>query len=303
MNNNYLPNLIIAGVPKGGTTSIFTYLADHPDVCASYRKEICYFMGIRFGRDLPPIEEYLRYFCHCSPSSAYRMEASPGYIYGGGLLAKCIKETIGKVKIIMVLRDPIKRFHSFFTSHQIKFKIDQDITFHEYIERCRGLSKGDCLNEKNYPYFQLANGCYDKFIPAWIDIFGDDLKIFFFEDLVNDSQMFMEDISNWMGIDPSFYYTYHFEIENKTKAVSSTSIHRVAMWADRFFEKHLRRHMRVKRYIRRIYFYLNGRPSDVLRQISEEDMTFLESYYAPHNDRLASILRKEGYENLPNWLN
>jgi hypothetical protein len=38
-----LPNLIIAGAQKAGTSSLFWYLAQHPQICASDRKELRYF--------------------------------------------------------------------------------------------------------------------------------------------------------------------------------------------------------------------------------------------------------------------
>jgi hypothetical protein len=40
MSDLKLPNLIIGGVHKAGTTSVFTYLSMHPDVCGSSTKEI-----------------------------------------------------------------------------------------------------------------------------------------------------------------------------------------------------------------------------------------------------------------------
>ncbi|MCP5333794.1 MAG: hypothetical protein H7A13_10650, partial [Pseudomonadales bacterium] len=39
-----LPNLIIAGAPKCGTTSLFDYLVQHPQVGGSSVKETCYVM-------------------------------------------------------------------------------------------------------------------------------------------------------------------------------------------------------------------------------------------------------------------
>jgi hypothetical protein len=38
-------------------------------------------------------------------------------------------------------------------------------------------------------------------------------------------------------------------------------------------------------------------------RISMEDMEYLKSYYAPFNDKLARLLRKEGHKELPDWLN
>ena len=40
-----LPNFIIIGVQKGGTTSLFRYLTKHPDVIPGYKKEVKFFDG------------------------------------------------------------------------------------------------------------------------------------------------------------------------------------------------------------------------------------------------------------------
>ena len=39
-----LPNVAMVGVPKCGTTSVFSYLADHPEVCQSSEKETYFLM-------------------------------------------------------------------------------------------------------------------------------------------------------------------------------------------------------------------------------------------------------------------
>src|SRR4051794_41003093 len=65
-----LPNLIIAGVSKGGTTSLFRYLAQHPDICPSPIKELRYFEPLRYGEPLTPIESCARHFEHCTGQRA-----------------------------------------------------------------------------------------------------------------------------------------------------------------------------------------------------------------------------------------
>ncbi len=44
-----VPNLVIVGVVKSGTTSLFNYLSQHPDICPSDVKETRYFDPLRFG--------------------------------------------------------------------------------------------------------------------------------------------------------------------------------------------------------------------------------------------------------------
>ena len=76
-----LPNLIIVGLGKAGTTSLFWYLSQHSDVCASTVKEPGYFLPAAEGLELPPIGQYASYFKECG-RERYRMEASPQYFHG-----------------------------------------------------------------------------------------------------------------------------------------------------------------------------------------------------------------------------
>ena len=60
MTESRVANLVIVGVPKAGTGSLFAYLAQHPDVCGSDEKEIGYFNHYSPWRRMgppPPIEE------------------------------------------------------------------------------------------------------------------------------------------------------------------------------------------------------------------------------------------------------
>lgn len=61
--------------------------------------------------DLPPVEEYQKYFLHYQ-NEQYIMESSPGYLYGGEEIAACIKKMLGEIKVLFLLREPAARFYS-----------------------------------------------------------------------------------------------------------------------------------------------------------------------------------------------
>ena len=121
LNKTRLPNLVIAGVVKGGTTSIYSYLSRHQDICCSTVKETCYFSFFRYNHwdsrysnTTEPFKQYQGYFSHCE-NQKYVMEATPGYFEGGSKLATAMKETLGdNIKVIIFLREPISRIRSFF---------------------------------------------------------------------------------------------------------------------------------------------------------------------------------------------
>lgn len=116
-----LPTFLIAGVAKAGTTSLYNYLAKHPNICMSPIKEPNYFRNQPDGprtvektqshpqqapRDL---EWYKSLFAHCEPENA-RGEAS-GYFHRPEAPA-LIKRTIPDARLIFILRNPVERAFS-----------------------------------------------------------------------------------------------------------------------------------------------------------------------------------------------
>lgn len=72
---------VIAGVNKCGTTSVFRYLADHPEVCGSSIKELRFFLQESYDESKSTIEEYRSHFASIK-SGDVLLEASPSYFRG-----------------------------------------------------------------------------------------------------------------------------------------------------------------------------------------------------------------------------
>src|SRR3954447_11498443 len=86
-----VPNVVVVGVSRAGTTSMFNALAWHPDVCGSDIKEVRYFTPLRYGQPLAPLEDYANHFRHASGERLV-LEATPGYFYGGQNTAATLKK-------------------------------------------------------------------------------------------------------------------------------------------------------------------------------------------------------------------
>src|SRR5205809_803028 len=89
-----LANLVVIGVSKAGTTSLFESLGTHPDIGLSDHKELRYFTPLRYGQPLAPLASYSEHFRDCV-EERYAVEATPGYFYGGRPLARTLRETCG----------------------------------------------------------------------------------------------------------------------------------------------------------------------------------------------------------------
>ena len=141
------PNLLIAGVSHGGTTSLFSYLSSHPEICASTIKETHYFSPILNGETVSSIEEYQKFFLH-HDNEPYVMEAGPGYLYGGNELAGKVKELLREVRLVFILREPVSRLYSYFKYCSKAMQV-VNISFNDFVKLLEKQSqKNDLIKSK-----------------------------------------------------------------------------------------------------------------------------------------------------------
>lgn len=293
------PNLIIAGVNKAGTTSLFSYLGKHPAVGVSEVKETCFFLPIRYHEQMPPLARYYTYFRHIDPNRQVVVESTPGYFYGGEELAREIRRALGDIRIIIMLRDPVARAISFFNFMKSMLEIDQDLSLTDYIEHCRGLDKMVFLDRANNKYFGVEGGFYCDYIEPWHEAFSR-VKVVFFDDMVLDPNQFMIDLSAWLGIDAEVYRGCDLTAENRTTGHQSKLFQAIAIKVNKRFERFFRRTPRLKSWIRKMYQAINA--TKVVAPDRAQCTVQLNAIYAGANARLRDYLAGKGYDNLPSWL-
>lgn len=101
-----LPNFVIIGAQKSGTTSLFAYLRDHPDVFLAPGKEIHYF-DRHFDEGL---DWYKAKFANVANEHAIG-EATPNYMYFGEGVSR-MAEVLPNARLIAILRNPVDRAYS-----------------------------------------------------------------------------------------------------------------------------------------------------------------------------------------------
>lgn len=295
-----LPNLLIGGVAKAGTTSLFRYLAQHPEVCPSSVKEARYFSAIRYGEPLPPLEGYARLFAHTT-GERYRMEATPGYYPGGRPVADAVRETLSDPQVVVCFRDPIQRCYSWYRFVRSTARIPKGMGFPAYLDRCEQLHRSGVDHHREHqPYWGVGGGCYDRWIADWLDVFGTALRIVYFEDLTADPHAVIEDLCGRLGIDTGVCAGFRYDIENRTVQYRNRGLQRVALAVNRTGERVFGQHPALKRTLRGAYYRINAdsRPE----HLDSASLARLAAFYAPHNDLLRSALIAAGRDRLPAWL-
>jgi hypothetical protein len=295
-----LPNLVIVGVGKGGTTSLFWYLSQHPDICASDEKEIRYFAALsEGGDDLPPVASYSEHFRHCR-GERYALEASPQYFSGGERVASAMAGLLEAPRVIVSLRDPVERLWSQFRFVKTRLgPIPESMTFEEYVERSERVWRdGATLTPETMPFWHLAGGVYADRIEPWFATFGERFRVVFFERLAADPAAVVEDVAGWLEIDREPVRSFRYTVENRTTMFRSERLQKMALFLNR--EDLLGSRRRLKAPLRKLYYTVNRRqddgamPADVRRHLQE--------LYAPENRRLAAVLTERGCAELPAWL-
>ena len=106
-----LPDLLVLGTQKGGTSSLRRLLLDHPQLFMAATKEV-HFFSKNWDRS---IDWYARHFSN-APEGVYCGESTPFYLFHQEAPQR-IHNLIPQVKLIVLLRDPVERalsqyFHS-----------------------------------------------------------------------------------------------------------------------------------------------------------------------------------------------
>jgi Sulfotransferase domain len=294
-----LPNVIMAGPGKAGTTSLFWYLSQHPSICPADVKEIRFFAPITHGTGaIPAVDEYARHFEHCG-TQEYRLEASPQYFHGGKPLISAMRQMLVRPRVIITLREPVDRLWSIYRSLKVRRTLPESTTFASYVARCEDVrAKADPLTLENRAYWTISGEFYLDHLRTWLEAFGDDLRIVFFEALADNPAGVVRDICRWLRIDDSIVESFSYTVENQTVANRSRILHRIALAANR--EGLLRDRRRLKAPLRRAYYRVNRMPQR--ETMSDETRRQLEQTFAAANSSLAKELRRRGYDDLPDWL-
>lgn len=297
-----LPNLVVIGAPKAATGSLFDYLAQHPDVCASEKKEVGYlncFHPQRHDGPRPSLDVYRAYFARCQ-GQRYAMEASPSYCYGGQPIIDAIEENLEDARVILSLRDPVSRLWSAYTFQRELGNITQFRTFEEYLEACEARRPdGSDLVTRDHLH-GLYIGQYGRYVPLWLDAFGDRMKVVFTDRLTSDAAGVMADIFTWLDLSPDPAAELDVSPRNVTNHPRSTRAAQLVYSAKRAVERKGRIPSLVREPVRRAYQRINtGAPPAGMAPATRRHV---EDLYRDSTAVTAQALRSQGYTDLPAWL-
>ncbi len=206
-----LPNFLIIGAAKSGTSSLHNYIKEHPEIFMSYPKEPKFITStfVKFPMNGPgddiiernlitkDFESYKNLFSGISTEKAYG-ESSAETLYYHEKSIPAIKQYFtNEPKIIIILRNPIERAYSAYT--YIVSELREDLTFRE------ALNAEDERIKNNYEYLWYYKdvGLYYEQVKDFLENF-DDVKVYLFEDLKSNPKTLLKSLFAFLGVDTEF---------------------------------------------------------------------------------------------------
>lgn len=307
-----LPNFLIIGAQKAGTTTLYSLLQKHTQICMSSQKEPGFFIGTyndpeRFQTLIRPdaahlsqkrnvlsmgcftLDEYQSLFMS-DIEKPLRGEASTSYL-SSPYAARRIFELIPNVKLISILRDPVERAFSAYT-YQVMRGTEPAKTFTEAINSELSGERDGWL----YGWRYLYSGLYADHLRRYFDYFPrEQIKILKFETLKSNPFGIYSEICNFLDIEPEKIDV----IKKKNATVHHPNFAlrslRASFTSDNFIKRNLRGlfpkkiRKKIKNHVISAVDIFGKRP----KKIIDEDRARLAGYYSDHNERLSEVTNFE----------
>jgi hypothetical protein len=206
------PNFLIVGAAKAGTTSLYYYLRQHPEIFMPEAKEPHYFVH---DAGIGSWKKYLSLF---QGAGDKRMlgEASTGYLFSEES-PRWIQAILGDIPIVILLRNPAGRAFSLYW-WMAREGYEEAGTFSRALE-LEDERRTDPVFRETCPqffsdYLYFTTGLYCEQVRRYFDTFGRErVKVCLFEDFTQDPLATCRDIFGFLGVQTGF--TPELEVHNQ----------------------------------------------------------------------------------------
>jgi len=203
-----MPNFLIIGAMKAGTTSLHDYLNQHPQIYMSPVKEPRFFAleedkklaseiensdGLLWYGSITHLVDYQALFESVTVEQAIG-ETSPLYLAWSDKASRRIKHHIPHVKLIAILRNPVDRAYSHF-SHNVKMGFETIENFSEALQ----------ADEINQRWWYKKQGNYYELLKPYFELFDrSQIKIYLYEDFQDNALNTLKNIFSFLEVDDGF---------------------------------------------------------------------------------------------------
>ncbi len=197
-----LPDFLIIGEMRCGTTTMWDVLRQHPRVFFPAEKELHYFASYtcfdHHGRyENTDIAEYAHQFAGARDGQLCG-EATPNYLFDDGACER-IRSALPDVRLLAILRDPVVRAWSHYW-HQIR-QLNEDLSFEDALDaEADRISSGSANDRDAYSY--VTRGRYVESLKRFEAVFGrEQMCVAFLEDFKRDGLPAMVPVFDHLRLD------------------------------------------------------------------------------------------------------
>jgi hypothetical protein len=294
-----LPKFIISGVARCGTTSLFYYLNQHPEIGMSKVKEPKYFSSIDlnlpqkgvgddtvFSKVVKDEINYGKLFTGLEKFKTIGEGSSDCFYYHRTVIPR-IKEKLGDVKIIVCLRNPVERAFSAYNN------LVRDSR--EHLDFLKGLEAEQERIDGNWDwmYHYKEGSLYAEALEHYQKEFTN-VKVIFFDDIELDTQKVLRELFMFLGVNPkitidtSTKYSHSGKPKSKLVSLLASRKNPIIFWV---------RQITLKLIPRK---YLEKAASKMFEKdaIDTETLKHLKTFFEEDILKLQILTNR----NLKNWL-
>jgi hypothetical protein len=233
-----LPDFLVAGVPKAGTTALHAALSRHPGLYMSPVKEPKFFLtdgppparggpgdALTYREHVWRREDYERLFDE-APPGARKGESTPLYLHDPDAMRR-IAALIPDARIIVVIRDPVERAHSNWT-HLWSAGLEPE---GDFLRACAEEDRRIAAGWASFWHY-TSLGMYGLQLQRAFELFGrDQVMVLRYRTLVDEPAATLDRICGFLGVDGGVLT--EIPRENVTSHPERTLAHRAASLAMR----------------------------------------------------------------------
>jgi len=199
------PNFFISGAPRCGTTALYTYLSEHPNIFMSEVKELNY-----FADDFPNVQkvafnspdDYLKVFAAADERHLAVGEASPFYLFSK-VAFENMRQFDPNAKVILSLRNPVDFVQSY---HQLNLSLlredEPDLAKAWDLQPLRRQGQRIPKSARQVGLLMYGEvGQFGKYVQRLYEIFPpEQVKVILLDDLTRDTKAIYEDLLAFLGV-------------------------------------------------------------------------------------------------------
>ena len=199
------PDFLILGVTKCGTTSLYDYLIQHPNIASARKKELHFFDTNKFKQGINLYNSYFPSIKEKLTKNIITGEASPGYFWKKQC-AKRIATHCPHVKLIIITRNPVSRA----------------ISHYNYFEKKRWPQKSfeEAIKIPSMREQIIEAGCYIEHLSRWLSLFPkEQILILVLEELAKSPEQEVNKAFKFLGLKEYTLDSYAVENQGKHSAI------------------------------------------------------------------------------------